>query len=96
MSYQPDQKQLASVSPAAPLVKYLMRPLDPWLGNPATEDIAINRPGEAWVYQHGAWGYNRVALDYEDLEFDRDPCRRVATPGCRPEEPASRREAARW
>jgi type IV secretion system protein VirB11 len=55
-------------SPAAPLLEYLMRPLEPWLEDPATEDIAINRPDEAWVYQHGAWGCNRVPFDYEELE----------------------------
>jgi hypothetical protein len=71
VSHQPEQEQLvsiSSISPAAPLVKYLMRPLEPWLQDPATEDFAINRPGEAWVYQHGAWVCNRVPLDYEDLE----------------------------
>ena len=55
-------------SPAAPLLEYLMRPLAPWLEDPATEDIAVNRPGEAWVYQHGAWDWHPVALDYKDLE----------------------------
>ena len=77
-----------TLSPAAPLLEYLMRPLALWLEDAATEDIAINRPGEAWVYQHGGWDWHPVALDYDDLEIDRDPRRRAATAGCRPGEPA--------
>jgi type IV secretion system protein VirB11 len=57
-----------TLSPAAPLLEYLMRPLESWLEDPATEDIAVNRPGEAWVYQHAAWDCHPIALDYEDLE----------------------------
>jgi type IV secretion system protein VirB11 len=68
VSNQPDQEQLTRSSPAASLLEFLMRPLEPWLEDPATEDIAINRPGEAWVYQHGTWRCDRVPLDYEDLE----------------------------
>ena len=56
------------MSPAAPLLQHLLSPLDPWLEDPATEDIAINRPGEAWIRQRGAWLRHDVALDGEALE----------------------------
>jgi len=56
------------MSPAAPLLQCLLSPLDPWLQDPATEDIAINRPGEAWIRQRGTWLRDDVALDGEALE----------------------------
>jgi type IV secretion system protein VirB11 len=56
------------ISPAAPLLEYLLTPLDPWLEDPATEDIAINQPGEAWIRQRGAWLRDGVALDGDALE----------------------------
>lgn len=56
------------MSPAAPLLQHLLSPLDPWLEDPATEDIAINRPGEVWIRQRGAWLRHDVALDGEALE----------------------------
>jgi type IV secretion system protein VirB11 len=54
-------------SPAAPLIEYLIEPLELWLADPATEDVAINRPGEAWVYQRGAWQCHPAPLQYDDL-----------------------------
>ena len=56
------------MSPAAPLLQHLLSPLGPWLQDPATEDIAVNRPGEAWNRQRGAWLRDKVALDGEALE----------------------------
>jgi type IV secretion system protein VirB11 len=56
------------MSPAAPLLQHLLSPLGPWLEDPATEDIAINRPGDAWIRQRGAWLRHDVALDGEALE----------------------------
>lgn len=55
-------------SPAAPLLQHLLSPLGPWLQDPATEDIAVNRPGEAWIRQRGAWLRDDVALDGGALE----------------------------
>lgn len=57
-----------STAEAAKLLKFYMTPLEPWLRDPRTEDVAVNTPGEAWVYQQGAWVCHPVALDYEDLE----------------------------
>jgi type IV secretion system protein VirB11 len=54
-------------SPAAPLLQYWMQPLEPWLRAPETEDLAIQKVGEAWVYQSGAWRLHSVPLDYDDL-----------------------------
>jgi type IV secretion system protein VirB11 len=56
------------MSPAAPLLQHLLSPLGPWLQDPATEDIAVNRPGEAWIRQRGAWLRDEVELDGEALE----------------------------
>lgn len=55
-------------SPAAPLLQYLLEPLRPWLADPKTEDVAINRPGMAWVRRHGAWIGADVDLDLAALE----------------------------
>jgi type IV secretion system protein VirB11 len=55
-------------SPAAPLLEYLLRPLAPWLGDDATEDIAINQPGRAWVRHHGVWDAVDLPLSLADLE----------------------------
>ena len=55
-------------SPAAAALRYLMQPLDPWLSHPKTEDVAINRPGEAWIMQKGEWIRVAVALDLNALQ----------------------------
>jgi type IV secretion system protein VirB11 len=55
-------------SPAASLLRYWMRPLADWLAAPETEDIAINKPGEAWVFQRGGWIRHDVGLDLDTLE----------------------------
>jgi type IV secretion system protein VirB11 len=55
-------------SPAAPLLRYLLSPIDPWLSDPATEEIAINRPGEAWVRQRGSFAQHAVPLELAALE----------------------------
>ncbi len=53
---------------AARLLTYLMQPLAPWLEDPATEEICINRPGELFVRQRGQFRVEAVPLDYADLE----------------------------
>ena len=59
---------VAVESPAAPLLRYLLAPIEPWLSDPATEEIAVNRPGEAWVRQRGRFECHHVALDLATLE----------------------------
>jgi type IV secretion system protein VirB11 len=56
------------VSPATPLLEHLLAPLQRWLSDPLTEDIAIQRPGEAFVRQKGAWLQDDVQLTLSDLE----------------------------
>jgi type IV secretion system protein VirB11 len=53
---------------AALQLDYLMKPLDPWLDDPATEEICINRPGELFVRQLGQFRAETVPFDYFDLE----------------------------
>jgi type IV secretion system protein VirB11 len=55
-------------SPAAPILRYLMQPLAPWLDDPVTEDIAIQKPGAAWVFARGRWTRHEVDLDLNALE----------------------------
>jgi type IV secretion system protein VirB11 len=53
---------------AARLLAYLLRPLAPWLDDPVTEEICINRPGELFVRQRGQFRVEEVPLDYAGLE----------------------------
>ncbi len=53
---------------AALQLGFLMRPLAPWLDDPATEEICINRPGELFVRQHGQFRKEDVPLGLADLE----------------------------
>jgi type IV secretion system protein VirB11 len=61
-------------SPAAPLLRDLLLPLAPWLDDPATEDVAIQKPataggpGECWVFQRGRWSRHDLPLDLAELE----------------------------
>ena len=56
------------ISEAAPQLRFLLRPVLPWLEDPATEEIAINRPGEAFVRQRGTFTRHDLPLDYDGLE----------------------------
>ena len=56
------------MSPAAPLLEFLLEPLAPWLDSCETEDIAIQQPGEAWIRQRGGWFREDVPLDLAALE----------------------------
>ncbi len=56
------------VSEAAPQLRHLLKPILHWLDDPATEEIAINKPGEAFVRQKGVFARHELALDYDDLE----------------------------
>jgi type IV secretion system protein VirB11 len=54
---------------AAPLLDYALAPLAPWLSDPTTEEVCINRPQEAWIRQHGRFERHDVPeLDYQALE----------------------------
>jgi type IV secretion system protein VirB11 len=53
---------------AALQLNYLMKPLAPWLDDPATEEVCINRPGELFVRQRGVFRREEVAFNYFDLE----------------------------
>jgi type IV secretion system protein VirB11 len=55
-------------SPAAPLLRYLLAPLADWLEDPATEDLAINRPRECWVRQRGRFTRHEIPLGLDELE----------------------------
>ena len=55
-------------SEAAPQLRHMLRPILHWLGDPATEEVAINRPGEAFVRQKGVFSRHDLNLDYDDLE----------------------------
>ena len=55
-------------SEAAVQLNYLMRPLAAWLENPQTEEVCINRPGEAFVRQKGQFRREAMPLDLADLE----------------------------
>jgi type IV secretion system protein VirB11 len=56
------------VGEAAVQLQFLMHPLAPWLDDPATEEICINRPGELFVRQRGEFRREEVPLCYADLE----------------------------
>ena len=55
-------------SEAAPQLRHLLQPILPWLDDPSTEEIAINKPGEAFVRQKGVFTRHELPLDYDDLE----------------------------
>ncbi len=56
------------VSEAAPQLRYLMQPLLHWLEDPATEEVAINKPGEVFIRQRGVFERHDLPLSYDDLE----------------------------
>ena len=55
-------------SEAALQLNYLIQPLAPWLNDPTTEEICINRPGELFVRQRGQFRREPVPFNYFDLE----------------------------
>lgn len=56
-----------SAREAAKGLRVLTSPLARWRGDPRTDEIAINAPGEAWVRQDGRFKRYEVGLDYDDL-----------------------------
>jgi type IV secretion system protein VirB11 len=55
-------------SPAAPLLRFLLAPVQAWLDDGATEELCINRPGECWIRQRGVFEPFKVPLDRAVLE----------------------------
>jgi type IV secretion system protein VirB11 len=56
-------------SAAAPLLQQLLQPLRPWLTASSVEDIAIQKPGEAWIRAAGEWSFAAIPeLDLPALE----------------------------
>ncbi len=53
---------------AALQLRYLMAPLAGWLDDPATEELCLNKPGELFVRQRGAFRGEAVDLNLADLE----------------------------
>ncbi|MDX0624336.1 P-type DNA transfer ATPase VirB11 [Sinorhizobium medicae] len=53
---------------AGPQLRLLLKPVLEWLEDPRTEEVAINRPGEAFVRQAGAFTKHPLSLTYDDLE----------------------------
>jgi type IV secretion system protein VirB11 len=45
-----------------------VRPIAEHLADPTLEDLAINRPFEAWLFRHGHWTRHDVDLDLDTLE----------------------------
>ncbi|MER9592053.1 P-type DNA transfer ATPase VirB11 [Mesorhizobium australicum] len=53
---------------ADPQLRLLLNPVLKWLEEPRTEEVAINRPGEAFVRQAGVFTKHPLPLSYDDLE----------------------------
>lgn len=51
-----------------PQLQILLKPILEWLDDPRTEEVAINRPGEAFVRQAGAFLKFPLPVSYDDLE----------------------------
>ncbi|ABC92921.1 UNVERIFIED_ORG: type IV secretion system protein VirB11 [Rhizobium aethiopicum] len=49
-------------------LRFLLNPVLEWLDDPRTEEVAINRPGEAFLRQGGIFTKMSLPLSYNDLE----------------------------
>ena len=56
------------LSAATPQLLRLLDPVLSWLDDPATEEVAINMPGQAFVRQKGLFERHVLPLEYDDLE----------------------------
>lgn len=54
-------------SAAEPQLRYLLKPVAHWLDDPKTEEVAINKPFEAFVRQHGMFVRHETTLSLADL-----------------------------
>lgn len=55
-------------SQAAAQLRFLLEPIFEWLADPATEEVAINGPGEVFVRQKGRFSKHQLNLDFDTLE----------------------------
>jgi len=55
-------------SAAEPQLRYLLAPILHWLDDTATEEVAINKPFEAFVRQKGVFAKHETSLSLQDLE----------------------------
>src|ERR1700744_2557168 len=55
-----------SAGEAARQLRHLLTPLDQWRLDPATDEIAINKPGEVFIRQRGRFQRHEIAMDYDD------------------------------
>lgn len=56
-----------AMRPGERTLRLLLAPLDRWLSDPATTEVCVNRPGEAFVEACGAWSRH----DIPELDFGR-------------------------
>lgn len=50
-------------------MNYRLRLIAPYLLDPEVQEIAVNRPGEVWLWKRGLWVREIVAeLDYDALD----------------------------
>lgn len=61
-----------ALRPDTTVIEHL-RPLRPYLDDPAVTEVCVNRPGEVWVEAHGRW----TRHDVPSLDFGH--CRSLAT-----------------
>jgi type IV secretion system protein VirB11 len=54
-------------SAAAPQLRFLLTPIMHWLDDADTEEVAINKPFEAFVRQRGAFAKHETPLSLDDL-----------------------------
>ena len=54
-------------SAAEPQLRHLLAPIWPWLDSPATEEITINKPFEAFVRQKGVFARHETPFSVDDL-----------------------------
>jgi type IV secretion system protein VirB11 len=66
------------VSEAAPQLRHLLRPILHWLDDPATEEIAINKPGEVFIRQKGVFARYDLASTMTTLKIFRSSPARCA------------------
>lgn len=54
-------------SAAEPQLQFLLQPIMHWLDDPQTEELAINKPYEAFVRQRGVFAKHETPLSLDDL-----------------------------
>lgn len=52
----------------SPTLKHLLAPIAPFLADPDVEEIAVQKPGEAFVFSRGVFTRHEIALDARQAE----------------------------